>query len=202
MGCCPSSDEEVVVELNDVTNAAVQCNAGMAGKNTLVKRTEAGDYHISGQGTMVGSCSLDCDIAFWEVKLLREADSVQVGLAKFNPKRPVPLEGELTGDNDGKGAAPQWVLKREFLPQGQKLQEGDVVGVHWDQTDFPMVCFTLNGVFLPNASITRIRPAQDIYPAVSVSGKGEAEARFAGGTFEFKPMASKFTPIVCATNLI
>lgn len=190
------------MELNDVTNAAVQCYAGKTGRNALVKRTEAGDFRIRGEGTMVGSCSLDCDIAFWEIKVLKGADDVQIGLKKFSPKRPVSLDGQLTGDNDGKGSAPQWALKREFLPQGQKLKAGDVVGVHWDQTDFPMVCFTLNGTFLPNASITRIRPAQDIYPAVSVSGEGEVEARFAGGTFEHSPMASKFTPIVCATNLI
>jgi hypothetical protein len=203
-GCCSSSEDDVeVVELNNVTNAAVQCQGGKCGSNIKMSRSEGGDFKVSGSGVMLGSCCLDCDIAYWEIKVLKGGASVNIGLKKFHAKRPVSLEGTLKSENDGKGNEPEWVLLREYLPKDcPELKEGDVIGVHWDQTDFPMVCFTLNGVFLPNASITRIRPAQDIYPAISVVGDGQVLTRFSGDNFEHKPIASKFVPIVCATNLI
>jgi len=209
-GCCSRKGEEadeVVVELNDtVVNACVQCRAGKHGEGVTVKTTDKGNYHVGAAagGTLLGSCSLDCDVAYWEVKVVKGGPGVNIGLKKFVPKRPCALDGELvSGTNDGKGADPCWIIQKENLGKGKKeFQDGDVIGVHWDQTDFPMVSFTLNGEFLPSASITRIRPAQDIYPAVSVANGSEVEICFDGSLFAHKPAAAKFLQIICASSLI
>jgi len=203
MGCCSSREEEVTIELNTTQNAAVVCRGGKVGTNVKMNQNDKGDWQVKGKGTMLGSCCLDCDTAYWEVKVVQGAANVDIGLKKFNKRRPVSLEGTIKTNNEGKGDEPCWSLQRDFLPKDiTDLKDGDVIGVHWDQTDFPMVCFALNGEFLPNASITRIRPAQDIHPAVSVTGNGIVEIRFDSENFQYKPIASKFSAIVCATNLI
>lgn len=210
-GCCStkgSADDEVVVELNDaVVNACVQCKAGKHGPDVQVKSTDTGNFSVTGSGgIMLGSCSLDCDVAYWEVKVVKGGKGVNIGLKKYRPKQPCDLGGQLaTQSNDGKGADPCWILQHEHLGksrEGEGFREGDVVGVHWDQTDFPMVSFSLNGDFLPSASITRIRPAQDIYPAVSCAAGAAVEVCFDGTLFVHKPIAGKFCQIICASSLI
>ena len=142
-------------------------------------------------------------VAYWEVKIVKGGAGVNIGLKKYVAKRPIPLDGKLeTETNDGKGSEPCWILQRDLMGKQTTLNDGDVIGIHWDQTDFPMVSFTLNGVFLPSASITRIRPAQDIFPAVSCADGSVAEVCFDGSNFAFKPIASKYTAIVCASSLI
>jgi hypothetical protein len=212
MGCCSSKEEkdEVVIELNTATNAAVQCRKGKCAEGLEVTSLENGNLLVKGLktgGIMLGSCALDCDVAYWEVKVHKipstNEGGVHIGLKKFQVKTPVPLTGSLQSDNDGKGEAPSWNLSRSALGKDRTdLKEGDVVGVHWDQTDFPMVSFTLNGAFLPKASITRIRPAQDIFPAVSVAAGCALEVCFDAANFAHKPISSKFGGIICASSLI
>lgn len=86
--------------------------------------------------------------------------------------------------------------------ESTELKEGDVVGVYWDQTDFPMLNFSLNGKLIPNSSVNRIRPSQDIFPAVSIQAGSICEIGFDGDNFIYPPVASKFKGIVCATSLI
>ena len=113
MGCCSSKEDDLeVVELNTTTNAAVQCKVGKCGAKVKVRQNEAGDYLVSGEGTMIGSCGLDCDIAYWEIKVVKGAADVNIGLKRFTPKRPVSLDETLKSDNDGKGVAPEWILQR------------------------------------------------------------------------------------------
>ena len=148
--CCSkkgSENDEVVIELNDpVVNTCVQCRAGNHGAGLRVKSTDKGNYNITATeagGTVLGSCSLDCDVAYWEVKVVKGGNGVNIGLKKYKPKQPCDLSGLLdTQNNDGKETDPCWLLKREHLGEDRRTEgfrEGDIVGVHWDQTDFPMV---------------------------------------------------------------
>ena len=83
-----------------------------------------------------------------------------------------------------------------------ELKEGDVVGIYWDQTDFPMLNFSVNGKMLQNYAINRIRPSSDIYPAVSVQSGSSCAFGFDGEHFKYPPSSNKFKMIVCATSLI
>lgn len=229
MGCCSSSEDtdEVVIELNTTTNAAVQCHKGRSAEGLHITNADNGNIIVKAAssdsgGIMLGSCSLDCDVAYWEVKIIKNktnnedkdesknsGSGIGIGLKKFQAKNPVPLTGFISNsDNDGKGASPSWSLNTVHLGKSKEkeltdFKEGDIIGVHWDQTDFPMVSFTLNGNFLPNASITRIRPAQDIYPAISIHGSNQiVEVVFDSANFTHKPLSSKFGGIICASSLI
>jgi len=83
------------------------------------------------------------------------------------------------------------------------LKEGDVVGVYWDQTDMPMLSFALNGEKISDQySTNRIRPTQDIYPAVSVKKDSTSCVMFDGQTFAYPPSSTKFGAIICSTNII
>ena len=108
-------------------------------------------------------------------------------------KQPSIEDAPLDGNTDGE--SPSWIL------QDEKLEEGDVIGVHWDQTDLPMLSFTKNGVFLDRESVNRVRPAIDIVPAVSLKD-GSCQVIFDGNSFKQTPNGSRFKMIVCATNLI
>ena len=142
----------------------------------------------------MGSCSLDCDTAFWEVVLGKKPEGIRVGIKRCTKQSTIQLSGQL--DGKGEGESPSWCL------EGHSFKEGDVIGVCWDQTDLPMLSFTLNGAILPTGSITRIRPANDIYPAVSLTKESTCEIIFDGAHFLKSAPSSKFSMIVCATSLI
>ena len=89
-----------------------------------------------------------------------------------------------------------------FDKSRHSLKSGDVVGFYWDQTALPMLSFTVNGEDMPSLSINRVRPAVDVYPAASVKGNGSMTFCFSGDSFKYPPKNSKFSMIVCASQLI
>lgn len=64
-----------------------------------------------------------------------------------------------------------------------------------------MLSFTVNGVPTSSADVNRIRPTNEIYPAISVSNS-TAEIIFDEKKFNFAPKSKKFQMIICATSLI
>lgn len=210
MGCLLSlfrkrsseDDDLTTIELGSATNAAVTCKCGVYGENikaTVDPNTRS--TRIEGSGIALGSCPLDCDTGYWEVKLHKNVSNVCVGVKRYNSKKPSPLTGSLSdGANaNSSGEGDHFILK---MPSHTPLKEGDIVGMYWDQTDLPMLSFTVNGNEVSSASFTRIRPAIDILPAVSVKDGGVCEFVFDGNHFTHPPKSNKFKMIVCATSLI
>lgn len=197
-GCLKKKDAEETVEVSSNQNpvASVTCKIGLKGPSVKISLDSASNiYSVSGNGTAIGSCSLDCDTAYWEVIVGPNPAGVKIGIKRHNLKKQSPLpDGPLDGQTDGE--FPSWVL------QDDSLQEGDVVGVHWDQTDLPMLSFTKNGVLLDRESVNRVRPAIDVVPAVSVQEGSSCQVVFDGNSFKQKANGSRFKMIVCATNLI
>eukprot|EP01035_Chromulina_nebulosa_P021464 gene21464-27802_t len=197
--CCFSrKSDDSSIELNNTrqkeeTNDSVSCKCGFIGSNVkLTRNTDKGSYVVEGTGIAIGSCPLDCDTAYFEVKVGKNPIDTRIGMIRFNKKNPCDMNITLDKLESDSSA---WYFK------GLELKEGDVIGIHWDQTDLPMVSFTVNGVDTPTSSINRIRPAQEIFPAVSVIN-GSAEFIFEDKHFVFKPKNKKFSMIVCATSLI
>lgn len=89
-----------------------------------------------------------------------------------------------------------------FDKSKHSLRQGDVVGFYWDQTALPMLSFTVNGEEVPSLSINRVRPAIDVFPAVSVKGRTTVSFCFTSDSFKHPPNKSKFSMIVCASSLI
>lgn len=194
MGCCAARYESEDIEMIEGTNDSVCCKSGPKGDNVTV--SQLGDscaYAVSGSGTIVGSCCLDCDTAMWEVRVGKNPSGIAIGVKKFFKKTPVDLNSSL--DSTADPASPAWFLTET------ELKEGDVVGVYWDQTDLPMVSFSVNGEMV-RYNVSRIRPSNDIYPAVSVQDGSTCEIVFSGNDFRFPPKSSKFKMIICASSLI
>eukprot|EP01041_Mallomonas_annulata_P003620 gene3620-7201_t len=185
-------DGDNEVELSTATNQAVTCKRGLVGKDIkITENATRKSYLLEGAGTMLGSCTLDCDTAFWEVIVGKNPQGVKIGVRRYNAKKPTQITGEL--DNKAENA---WYL------EGANLVEGDVIGICWDQTDLPMLSFTHNGNMMTSGAITRIRPSNDLWPAVSLQQGSTCEVIFDGDGFVKKPPSSKFSMIVCATSLI
>mgnify|MGYP000113324442 CR=1 FL=1 len=211
MGCCwgknsstDAADVAAQEQEMSVTNHAVLCKAGLKGEKVDVQDDpKACGYRVSGSGTLVGSCALDCDIAYWEVILGKNPERVSVGVKRLNAKRAVVNNGmgtlNKTLENTEQGTF--WILDREKLA-GVELKEGTCIGVHFDQSDLPMLSFTIDGKLYSNASISRIRPTQDLIAAVSVDDKASATVIFNEDGFTQKPWAGKFRAIVASTSLI
>ncbi|KAJ1434494.1 hypothetical protein B484DRAFT_446579 [Ochromonadaceae sp. CCMP2298] len=195
MGCCASTSGEDDVLLSNETSAAVTCRAGLKGENvTVTEAAEGGSYAVKGSGTLLGSCCLDCDTGMWEVKVGKNPEGVRIGIKKHNAKtNPGKLFEHLDSDADAR--SPAWFLDET------ELKEGDVVGIYWDQTDLPMLTFSVNGE-PARFSVTRIRPAVDIYPAVSVREGSSCDIILDGTRFLFPPKSSKFKMIICSSSLI
>lgn len=196
--CCKSKNDDFESEITlgpIKNNEAVSCKDGArSGKIKFAFNNEKKTYNVEGTGTAIGSCALDCDVAYFEVRIgSQNPAGTRVGLKRISKKQ-TDLSGFLDAE-DSDNSSQAWFFNNN------NLKEGDVVGVYWDQTDLPMLSFTLNGVTCDNASIPRVRPAIDIYPAVSVKD-GNCEFIFHDEVFVHKPKSSKFRMIVCATNLI
>lgn len=196
MGCCftkPKRAEEH--ELSSSTNAAVTCKSGPAGDRVSVHHNDVNNsYDVKGHGTYLGSCALDCDCARWEV-VVEDPTAVTIGVKRFNKKAPTDLSSTLDTYQDDK-VSPSWIMK------DIDVKGGDVVGVYWDQTDLPMLSFTLNGSIVHQASINRVRPSNDVFPAVSVTGNGKCTVIFDENHFKFPSIASKFKMIICSQSII
>lgn len=183
------------LEMSEVPSKEATCSLGKKGAAVQVKLDAGGIVHnVEGLGTVIASCALDCDVAYWEVVLGKNPSGVRVGIKRFDPKHPTSLDDTLEGNPAG--AAPSWVLEHA------DLHEGDVIGVRWDQTDLPMLSFLKNGKLLDMASINRVRPAVDVYPAVSVQKGSKAQVIFDQRGFKYPPTGTKFKMIVCATSII
>jgi hypothetical protein len=202
MGSCLSclkkkENVEESIEFSNVMNNAVTCKVALMGgklSTELSNKTNTYTVKSQGDGVVLGSCPLDCDTAFWEVKIGDNPGGVRVGVKRYSPKAPVSLDTLL--DSNGETQPPSWSLS------GVEFKTGDVVGICWDQTDLPMLTFLLNGTPLLSNSINRVRPANDIYPAVSLENGSSCEIVFDGNHFTHGPHNSKFSMIVCATSLI
>ena len=199
-GCCSkSSVDEDAVALNansNSTNAAVTCRVGKHGEHINVKLDSTNNYYtINGKGTAVGSCFLECDTAYWEVRLGDNPANVCVGIKRGDKN----LNGYL--DADESGAAPP-VDESWYFKTTDELKKGDMIGVYWDQSALPMLSFTLNGKDVPDASFLRVRPANNVVPAVSVRDTSSCELIFDGHHFIHPSKSSKFGMIISATSLI
>jgi hypothetical protein len=196
MGCCFSlKDRQDEVELlGNATNDAVCCKSGAKGEHVVVNQIgQSNSYKVEGTGTLIGSCCLDCDTAMWEVRVGKNPSGVKIGVKRCQKKASGDYNTYLDSEPDPN--SPAWYL------QDTELKEGDVVGVYWDQTDLPMVAFSVNGKMV-SYCVTRIRPSNDVYPAVSVWEGSTCEVVFGGKDFKFPPKSSKFQQIICASSLI
>lgn len=197
-GCCSKSsvDEDAVALNTNSTNTAVTCKVGKHGEHINVKADSANNYYtISGKGTAVGSCFLECDTAYWEVRVGDNPSNVCVGIKRGDKN----LNGYLDADESGT-AQPNdesWYFKTT-----EGLKKGDVIGVYWDQSALPMLSFTLNGKDVSDASFLRVRPANNVLPAVSVRDLSSCELIFDGHHFIHQSKSPKFGMIISATSLI
>ena len=185
--CFGGEDEEDDQLLADSTT----CKVGYTSKKLSITSNDDNSHSICGNGIVLGSCALDCDSAYWEVKIKSNAKSVRIGLVRYDPKN----KGSPPKDLDYK-------MDLNHKDTKENLKAGDVVGIKWDQTDMPMVVFTINGKIINHAIITRIRPSINIYPAVLLEDGGECDLLFARSLFRFKPESPKFDQIICAKSII
>lgn len=198
MGCCfrkPSNFDDI--EFSNTVNSAVTSKCGLTGSNLQVSFDDSTNtYRIKGNGvgTVIGSCPLDCDTARWEI-LVVKAKGVQIGVKRYIKKQSNDLNKNLSSTKNDSDC-PSWLL------ENTELKDGDVVGIYWDQTDLPMLSFTVNGNEIFNASINRIRPSTDIFPAVSLENNSECTLIFDETQFKYPSKSSKFKMIICSTSII
>jgi len=206
LSSCPcfksNRTEDIAIELQtnviQGTNDNVTCKSGNHGEKIKII-LENGIYNISGSGIALGSCPLDCDTGYWEIRVGNNPLGVLIGLKRYKNKKDkqTTITSSLNGNlNDEDNESPNWIFK------GKELKINDVIGIYWNQTDLPMVSFTLNGEMISNASINRIRPAIDIFPAISLLDGSTCDMIYSQEKFLFPPKSSKFSQIVCATSII
>lgn len=203
MGCLcfkgRGNQEDGIEEINiNVTNSAVTCKPGFKGSKVQVQQTENFSYKVSGSGILLGSCPLDADTARWEVVLGSDTANIQVGIMRYRQKEASKiLEDDLAKHESSADNNTAWRLSTQ-----QPLKKGDVIGIFWDQTDLPMLSFSINGELVSQASVNRIRPSTEIFPAISLSGNAEAELIFDERAFKCPAISTKFKMIICSTSII
>jgi len=208
MGCCcgksNNSDTQIEV-ISTETNSLVCPKIGKHGHHIKVEYDTNKKYYSlqsqGGPGIALGSCHLDCDTGYWEVKIGENVTSsssaaagILIGVKRLQDKQQAT---KLLDNCFSEEATDCWYLK------DVTYKKGDVIGIFWDQTALPMLSFSLNGSLLPDdTSILRIRPANDIVPAISLQDSCSCDVIFDANTFQYPPKSSKFGQIICATSII
>ena len=49
----------------------------------IVNDNEDGIYTVSGKGTIIGSCALDCDTGYWECIVGENPEELQLGIRRY-----------------------------------------------------------------------------------------------------------------------
>lgn len=228
MGCCFASSnsrggkdgEEVEINFNQLHNKKGNkkgkveedeeiCNMCQYGPMSANMKRDSANQ-VSGSGTLLGSCPLDCDTGRWEVEIVKgitNTKQIQIGIKRFYKHIPTEhLNQTLEQANNSANASNETI--GYFLSDDKlTLKEGDIIGVYWDQTDLPMLQFTHNGNLLFSASVNRVRPSNDMYIAVSLDGQltnnqGSFRILFDGKQFHHPSIANKFKMVICSTKLI
>ena len=160
--CCSSSEDDSLPESEMVENTILVVKAGPRGKQVLCKQLCEGQYELScksasgasgdkearGGGLILSACALEADIAYWEVHTSGECEGVSVGIVRFNPKAKNAaqiLESVIDTTSTSPSAATTNRDKGTPEFYGMSLTNEDsnkVIGVHWDQSDLPMLQFT------------------------------------------------------------
>lgn len=86
-----------------------------------------------------------------------------------------------------------------------EVVDGDVVGIAVQQSDLPMLQFTLNGELLHLSSINRFKGI--VFPGIYLPhSRGEIEMRvsfvFSEDQFKFQSPGSKFGPLIVARSIV
>lgn len=225
MGCCCSSEDvdtassgEVELETRNVANMP---KIGLHSKFMKIARIDHGLFKIKGKGVALSSCMLEADIAYWEMVIpARPAngaltEKVMVGVSRFmkNQKEtpildtPIDFAAVDEGGDNSALVKSHPTLQVPFwgMPVSIPSNEKDtVIGVHFDQTDLPMLSFTVNDELQLSKSINRIKPSQNLYVSVSIPQGYEDECIviFDDAHFKGKPAANKFGPLICSSSLI
>lgn len=190
ISCCKRGGEDDADDSNCGVSNPMACRAGKAGRDIKISN-QNNLIGLSGSGTFLGSMALECDSAYFEVVLKEQPQGLRIGLKRYSDKQPVSLDGVLNDDEDA------WYCKHD------NLQVDDIIGILWDQTDFPMLSFTRNGEPLHKHSIARVRPANNVYPAISLDVGSRCSVAFMDEDFKCPPPnRQKFRAIVGATSLI
>lgn len=212
--CCTKFDDTTnLVNKNnkEQVNDSVCCKIGPHGDKVTVTSDSNSNYTVTGHGILLGSCALECDTAYWEVKICQidNPNDIQIGIQRYDQKSPCPLTGKLianSGDNNSNSGGNSgnnngnstWI----FNNNNYQLKTDDVISIYWDQTDLPMLNFAINGVIQYDNNVNRIRPSNNVFPAVSVENNSSCQLIFEERNFHHKPVSSKFPMIVCATSII
>eukprot|EP00300_Choanocystis_sp_HF-7_P025058 c2670_g1_i2.p1 GENE.c2670_g1_i2~~c2670_g1_i2.p1 ORF type:complete len:161 (-),score=39.45 c2670_g1_i2:110-592(-) len=150
----------------------------------LVFQVQVNGGVVEGEGTLLVNLQLEQDAAYWEVVVVRPG-TISAGLSKHDPSQIESTIGEGT-----QSFGSTWTA--------QELKEGDVIGICFQQSDFPMLSFTLNGLVDDGRSVKRFRG--DTFPAVTV--KDSAQIRFEFDNFKYQPPTSRFVAVMVAKNML
>eukprot|EP00941_MAST-03F_sp_MAST-3F-sp1_P005700 g5700.t1 len=148
------------------------------------------NFVIIGDGTALANAALHQSRAYWEVKVL-EAGDFSIGVS--HRLKPEHLNGQL-GDN----SRHSWGLRVDGN-SGLLAKTGDIFSVSLDQSEIPVLHFSLNGVRLENRSIRGIRGL--VFPAMSVTNGSRLDANFGPTAFVHEPPKG-FAGIIRAQDIL
>lgn len=210
MGCCcvgKSNNDakvEIISSTTNVLSESVCPKIGARGNSIKVSYDNTKKYYSltsdGGSGVALGSCHLDCDCAYWEIKIGKKGcndnSKILIGVKRYKDIK-VQTATKILDQCFAEDSTDCWYLKSE------EYKSGDVIGIYFDQTDLPILSFSLNGVKLSDdTSIFRIRPSCDLVPAVSLEEGCSVDVIFDENAFNYPPANSKFRGIICSSSII
>jgi hypothetical protein len=174
------------------------------------------NLQVSGYGLALASVSLEQDAGYWEIHVVKVPDEIGRIYVGVSPKRDrqffadgVKSEGFWTNSDeakdssngdDGDGGDDDPHPAGTELMKRLAVTANDVIGIAMQQSDLPMLQFTLNGAPLTDGSINRFRG--NPYPAIYLPDDNSGSVRFVFRDCQHSPPNSRFVPIMEARGLV
>lgn len=208
--CCVSEDSNDAGTAKEMELQAQKSRKALAISETMSAPTivRKNPNTISGQGLALAGVIIEQDVAYWEWYMQappqKNMESILFGVTgKKDAKFYQDLSPETIKSTEEKGPSQvngtQWMRRIDF-------ENGDVIGVAVQQSDLPMVQFSLNGEPLHISAINRFQGT--VYPAIylpfSTDDQGvvatlvvdEASLKYA------KSFGDRFGPIIVARSIV
>jgi len=150
------------------------------------KTVKVGDYTVSGTGTALANTTLMQDRTYFEMTV-ESPGTFAVGVTH---DRKTALEHQLT-DRPG---------THSLSSSQHSFAGGDVIGCYYDLSGVRTVLsFTVNGVAVPNATVSNIKG--DVWPAVSVGDGAALSANFGQRTWTHAPTHGFVAPLMARDTM-
>eukprot|EP00934_Nitzschia_sp_Nitz4_P006669 Nitzschia sp. Nitz4//scaffold113_size70149//38471//39205//NITZ4_005952-RA/size70149-augustus-gene-0.85-mRNA-1//1//CDS//3329533347//6659//frame0 len=203
--CCSSEDQGPSAQELELQQQKAKAALSISPKLSSPE-IQISSQKVSGQGLALAGASIEQDMAYWEWHVSLEknvhVDTVQFGVSGKKDRQ--FYENLKNVEEPPEEGSPSQINGTQWM-RAIDVENGDVVGVAVQQSDLPMVQFTLNGEPLHISAINRFRGT--VHPSIHIPASAQAKGFAAAlvvdeSAFKHESPGGRFGHLLVARSIV